>query len=366
MKQLTAPVLLVGTAANTPDIRYATNFVAPDVAVVLHRPDQTILIVSSMEYGRASRQARPCIVESPETLNVPSEQRSNMAHWALAALIKYDVSTVAVNTSFPFGIARHLEASGITLVIDDDSSLKQARMIKSEHEIACIAHAQKAARAAMEAAGQAITEAEPDRNGVLYLSGRLLTSEAVRAIIRRTVIEFGCIDEETIVAGGKSAADPHDTGSGPLKSGEWIVCDIFPRSLETGYWGDMTRTFMNGKTTAKQKWFYEAVETAQDVALASIAPGVTGATVHAKVAMTLAQAGFETGIGSNGIPYGFFHSTGHGVGLEIHEWPRLAPNAGPLRENMVVTVEPGLYYPEIGGVRLEELVVVTANGPKIL
>ena len=366
MKKLTAPVLLVGTASNTPEIRYATGFVAPDSAVVLHRPDQTILVVSSMEYGRASRQAAACTVECPETLGVPREHRSNLAQWANAALVKYGTRTVSVNTAFPIGIARSLEAGGVTIVLDDDSCLKQARMIKSEHEIQCIVHAQQAARAAMQAAGQAIHEAEPDRAGVLHLHGHTLTSEAVRAIIRRTVIEFGCIDEETIVAGGKSAADPHDAGSGPLKSGEWIVCDIFPRSLETGYWGDMTRTFMNGHPTSEQKRLYEAVKAAQEAALASIAPGVTGDAVHAIAADTLKQAGFETGIGTDGIPYGFFHSTGHGVGLEIHEWPRLAPNAGPLRENMVVTIEPGLYYPEIGGVRLEELVVVTAKGPKIL
>lgn len=366
MKKLTAPFLLVGTATDTPEIRYATGFVAPDSTVVIHHPDKTILIVSSMEYGRALRQAGKCTVESPETLRLSHKYHANIAKWALAGLIKYSNRTVSVSTTFPFGVARYLEKNGVTIILDDNSDLKQARAIKSENEIQFIAHAQKAARAAMAAAGEAITKAEPDRSGVLRLHGKTLTSEAVRTIIRRTVIEFGCIDEDTIVAGGKSASDPHDAGSGPLKSGEWIVCDIFPRSLETGYWGDMTRTFMNGQPTTEQKRLYTAVKTAQKSVLAIIAPGVTGDTVHAKAADILKQAGFKTGINADGIPHGFFHSTGHGVGLEIHESPRLAPKAGPLHENMVVTVEPGLYYPDIGGVRIEDLVVVRAEGAEIL
>lgn len=217
MKKSTAPVLLVGTATNTPEIRYATSFVAPDAAAVIHRPEQTVLIVSSMEFGRASRQAVGCTVESPETLGLSPEHRSNVALWILAALTKYNISAVSVSSTFPLGISRSLESKGISLALDDNSCLKQARMIKSAHEIGYITHAQCAARAAMKAAEQAILEAEPSRDGTLRLNGRTLTSEVVRSIIRRTTIEFGCIDEETIVAGGKSAADPHDAGTGPLK-----------------------------------------------------------------------------------------------------------------------------------------------------
>lgn len=358
--------MMLGTTAQTPEIRHATGFVAPDPVVFIHRPGTSILVVSSMEYGRARNQARGCTVESPDTLCVPKAGRGDLSAWVLATLDRHGIRAVRVPPDFPLGIARALEARQVTVAIDPDSPLRQARMIKTEEECRHIRHAQRAARAAMQAAGRAIAAAEPGRGGILRLNGKRLTAEGVRAIIRRTVISFDCIDEGTIVAGGRQAADPHEAGTGPLRAGEWIVCDIFPRSLETGYWGDMTRTFMNGRPTPEQKRMYDAVQAAHDAALARIAPGVSGADVHAAAVETLKRAGYATGRDSEGRPFGFIHSTGHGVGLEIHEAPRLGPKAGILRENMVVTVEPGLYLPDVGGIRIEDLVVIQAARAAIL
>ena len=365
MKKLTASFLITGTASNSPDIRYATGFVAPDSVVAICQPNKTVLVVSAMEYGRALKQSKDCIVESPDTLGLTAEQQRSVAEWTLAALAKHGISTVDVDATFPLGLARTLEASGISLMISGTSFLKQARQVKTEEEIRHIARAQKAARAAMRAVGKAIAEAEPGRGGVLRWQGKTLTSEIARKIVRGVVLEFNCIDEDTIIAGGVQAADPHEGGSGPLRTGEWIVCDIFPRSLDSGYWGDMTRTFMNGKPSGEQKRLYDAVKSAHDKAMAMLIPGVLGSAVHAKAAASLAESGFST-FTKNGVPHGFIHSTGHGVGLEIHEEPRLSPSGGTLLENMVVTVEPGLYYPDLGGVRIEDLVVIRKTGPQVL
>ena len=366
MKKLTVPHLLLGKPVVEPDIRYATGFLAPDDVVVLMLPRKTVLVVSSMECGRARAQAAGCVVETAASLGVPKDGLGKPAAWALAAVQRYAAGRVEVLPRFPVGATRELEAAGVAVSIAAASPAASRRVVKTPQEIVWIARVQKAARAAMRAVGRAIRDAEADAGGRLVWRGRLLTSEAARAIVRAEVLKFGCIDEETIVAGGAQAADPHEQGSGPLRTGEWVVCDIFPRSLETGYWGDMTRTFMHGRPSAWHAALHRAVRQTQRAALAQVRHGACGAAIHAAVQRRFAEAGFETGAGADGLPCGFFHGTGHGVGLEIHEEPRLSPSGGRLVENMVVTVEPGLYYPGRGGVRIEDLVVVGRDGPRVL
>lgn len=366
MKKLTAPHLLLGRPVVEPDIRYATGFSAPDDVAVLLLPRKTVLVVSSMECGRARVQAPGCIVETPASLGVAPARRGQPAAWAVAAAERYAQGGVQVDSSFPLGAARELEAHGIAVALAAESPVARRRVVKTPDEIAKIARVQKAARAAMRAVGKAIREAEADPRGRLVWHGRLLTSEAARAIVRDAVLKHDCIDEETIIAGGAQAADPHERGHGPLMSGDWIVCDIFPRSLETGYWGDMTRTFMHGRPSPWHAALHRAVRVAQRDALASVRHGADGAAIHDAVRRSFDAGGFPTGTDNNGLPFGFIHGTGHGVGLEIHEEPRLSPKGGRLAENMVVTVEPGLYYPGRGGVRIEDLVVVGRDGPRVL
>jgi Xaa-Pro aminopeptidase len=169
----------------------------------------------------------------------------------------------------------------------------------------------------------------------------------------------------TIVAGGPQSADPHERGHGPLRAGQPIVIDIFPQHMETGYWGDITRTVVRGRAPAALRAMYRAVREAQEDALRAVRPGVSGATVHRGVVATFARRGFATGV-VDGKQVGFFHGTGHGVGLQVHEAPSLALAHRRLPRGAVVTVEPGLYYPEIGGVRIEDTVVVTADGCEVL
>ncbi|MCL1909383.1 MAG: Xaa-Pro peptidase family protein [Kiritimatiellaeota bacterium] len=359
------PFLYYGFSGADPDIRSLSGFIAPDPVMFLAAGKKSALLVSMMEYGRACKESNGCAVENPTTLGV--ETGKGMDVWALNALKKRGFGAVEVPPAFPLYIVRALEAAGIKVEINKEGPARERRLVKTESEIANIAATQKAARAAMRVAEHAIKQAEPGRGGVLRFGGKILTSAVLRTLVRAEFVKHNCIDfSDTIVAGGIQACDCHQRGEGPLKTGEFIVCDFFPKSLETGYWGDMTRTFFNGEISAEQRKMHNAVKRAHDAVIKALKPGVTGADMHKIVVETFKKTGFENGTNPDGTPFGFFHGTGHGVGLDIHEGPSLSGSGGPLPENAVVTVEPGLYYQHLGGVRIEDTVVITKNGAKIL
>jgi len=372
MKKLTTlestPFVMLGTSAGIPDLLYATGFDAPDPVAAVRWPDgRVLLLVGGMEFGRARRQSRGCEVGSAESLGLGAAARRTSSALLAEALAARGVGTVCADGAFPFRAVVALERRGIRVHLVEQGPFGGARVVKSPEELRRIRRAQSAARAAERAVGAAIRGAEVGRGGVLLHEGRVLTSERARELVRGVLLARGAMDfEGTIVAGGRQAADPHEAGHGPLRTGEWIVCDIFPRDLRTGYWGDMTRTFLHGRPTREQRRLYDAVAAAQRLALSRVRPGALGSDIHAAVVSFFRDAGWESGTRPDGRAYGFFHGTGHGVGLEIHEEPRLSPSGGALRPGMVVTVEPGLYYPELGGVRIEDTVVVTPSGCEIL
>ena len=360
-KKLTTPALMLGSTENCPDIRHATGLVVPDPLVVLAMGGRLALVVSRLEYGRVRRALPRAKVRTPEMLGLSESALRSYGEWALALLREVAVEKVRVATDFPLAAARVLEAGGVVLETVGAGELRPSRVVKTATEIARITASQRAAVAGILRAEEMIRAAEIGSDGVLHLDGDVLTSERVRAAIRETVVKFGCIDSGTIVAGGAQGADPHETGSGPLRASEFIVVDLFPRHLETGYWGDITRTFMRGVPSSRQRAMYAAVRRAQRAALGMVKAGVKGSAVHRAAAESMAADGFVTEL-HNGLPVGFFHGTGHGVGLELHEAPTLGGSDAKLKAGMVVTVEPGLYYPELGGVRIEDTVVVTKDG----
>lgn len=363
------PFAMAGTPKTVPDLFYATRFDAPDPVCAVAWPDgTTLLVVGSMELGRARREAaESCRVETPDTLRLPKSARASESAALAAALRKEGVRAVSVAGNFPVGAAKALERAGIAVKVVEASPFAEARVTKSPDEIAAIRASQRAARAAERALAAAFRRAEPDARGRLVLDGAPFTSERARSLARAELLARGTMDlEGTIVAGGDQASDPHESGSGPLRTGEAVVADIFPRSLSTGYWGDMTRTHFHGRLPPEVRKMLDAAKEAQKVGMETIRPGVTGAEVHAAVRSVFESRGFRTGRDASGRPYGFIHSTGHGVGLEIHEEPRLSPSGGPLRPGMVVTVEPGLYYPGVGGVRVEDTVLVVPSGCETL
>jgi len=199
-------------------------------------------------------------------------------------------------------------------------------------------------------------------DGVLHHEGEPLTAEAIKREIERALLESGCSEEDTIVAAAEHGADPHDRGSGPIPADALVVVDVFPRSKETKYHGDLTRTFVRGEASETMQTWYEDTRDAMDAAFDAIEPGVTGEAVHDVVCDVYEARGHETLRSNPAAETGFIHGTGHGVGLDVHELPRLAPGGGELEVGNVVTVEPGLYDPAVGGVRIEDLVVVTEDG----
>ncbi|MBP5183183.1 MAG: aminopeptidase P family protein, partial [Lentisphaeria bacterium] len=219
----------------------------------------------------------------------------------------------------------------------------------------------------MGALREMIREAKIGSSGVLELAGKVLTSEDLRRELEGNFKKMGFTANHTIIACGKDASAPHKTGQGPLRAHETIVADIFPRSDGTGYWGDMTRTFVKGKAPKEVKKAFKAVLGASKAVFKVLRAGATGAGVHAVASEYLKEAGFVTGKDANALPCGFFHGLGHGVGLEIHEGPRLSPlNPKKLSAGNVVSVEPGLYYADWGGIRLEDLAVVREEGAEDL
>jgi Xaa-Pro aminopeptidase len=208
----------------------------------------------------------------------------------------------------------------------------------------------------MQQAVQLIASSRP-QGEMLYREGRPLTAEQVRSAIEASLLQDGCEAQDTIVAGGPAGADPHARGTGPLPAHAPIVIDIFPRSKSLRYFADMTRTVLKGEAAPELMEIYEAVRLAQDRGLQAIRAGVSGEEVHAQVSQVFLDLGYPEREGR-----GFMHSTGHGVGLDVHEKPSLSETGGALQVNNVVTVEPGLYYPKVGGVRLEDLVVVKEKG----
>lgn len=365
MKKLTGAVLLVGAPEKMPDLLYATGFSAVDPVVFLQKGRRRILVVPVLEAGRARRQVKKGIqVLTPTDLVRRRSALRRREQWILALLRMTGTRRVTVPGYFPVDLAHRLDRAGHPVRVSP-GPLFPGRTVKSGAEIRRIQRVQRAAVEAMRRAVALIRSARIRPDGRLGLAGGVLTSERVRQEIDAALLARDCIATETIAAGGSQGADPHERGRGPLRAGEPIVIDIFPRSRTDGYWGDLTRTVVRGRAAPEVRRMYRAVLRAQKAALRRIRPGAAFAAVHREAQRVLKAAGFVTAW--NGADSeGFIHNTGHGLGLEIHESPIVAEAPGRCRAGHVVTVEPGLYYRRHGGVRIEDTVVVTARGPRVL
>jgi Xaa-Pro aminopeptidase len=347
--------------------RYLSGFDAPDPFVTLWTPDGVHLLVSSLEYGRARSDADAASVarlaDYDHRERVAEHGRhGGRARTVAAWLDDRDAAAVRVPERFPLGQADRLRDRRVDVETDPDDAVETVRARKTPTEVAHIRTAQRANEAAMDAAADLLRAATPDDEGRLAHDGEVLTSERVKGKVEATLLADGCGLDDTIVACGADAADPHERGSGPLLADEPIIVDIFPRDKATGYHADMTRTFVVGDPGQRIREWHDRTDEARRAALDAIEPGVTGEAVHDAVCDVYEDAGLPTLRADPGAETGFIHSTGHGVGLDVHELPRLAPEGRELRPGHVVTVEPGLYDPAVGGVRIEDLVVVTEDG----
>lgn len=365
MKKLTTPILLVGGAADAADVRYATGFTAPDSFLFLDNGSQRILLVSLLEYGRAVKTARACRVLLPKDLPISKKEQQRVSGCAYGLLKQTGRRAVGVSAMFPIAIVRGLEKKGIRVTVFKGDVYPQ-RSIKTAREIEHIAQAQTAAAGALQAAVQHLRACKIDRAGYVRYHGSKLTSEALRWVIESELLRHTCNPGDTIVASGPASANPHERGSGPIRASTPIILDVFPAHKSSGYFGDITRTVVKGRTPAPLRNMMQAVYAAQSVALKTMHAGVALSTPYRCAEQLFKKRGFVTEF-RGGVARGFIHSLGHGVGLEVHEAPSLSGRAeGRLRAGHVVTVEPGLYYPEIGGVRFEDTVAITATGWKLL
>ena len=372
-----APLLFFGDTYRFPDIYHSIRFLAPDPQIVLEQDGEIFMLTNALEEGRARKQSRATKIENIDAYGA-RELKATMspigdgtATLIERFLVAHGARQVTVPQSFPIALADRLRAKGIDLQVVD--GLEQRRRAKRPDEIEALEATQGATEEAWQLGVDAIARADVRADGALGLDGSVLTAERVRSIVEGALLERGCIAESTIIAPGPQAADPHMIGSGPLHAHEPVVMDIFPQHKETRYFADMTRTVSKGVPAPEIVKMYEIVLRAQDVGIKALRPGITGRAVHELVEDVIFAAGYDTlREGQRHDPKdpttrGFIHGTGHGVGLEIHEAPNIGRSGdSPLAVGDVVTVEPGIYDPAIGGVRLEDMLVITESGSRNL
>ncbi|ELZ43609.1 peptidase M24 [Halorubrum saccharovorum DSM 1137] len=358
---------------------YLSGFTGPDPFLTLYADGEIHVLVGGLEYGRAKKEATADAVERHADYDYEYGGREERNDMYAAFVRDKGVESVSMPPRGPVGTADALRERGVEVAVDADDRIREARAVKTDEEVDAIREAQRANEAAMRAAEELIAgadvagedvpadgeddpadgEIEP---GTLLHDGEPLTSERVTEEIEVTLLRHGCALDQTIVAGGAQAADPHDRGSGALRANEAIIIDIFPRSKATKYNADMTRTFCVGEPSERLREWYDLTERALDAALDAVEPGATGEDVHAAACEVYEDAGEPTFRTDPETETGFIHSTGHGVGLDVHESPRLASGGEELEPGHVITVEPGLYDPDVGGVRIEDIAVVTEEG----
>ena len=352
--------LIVADIEKSADILYASGFRAPDPFIYYRRGDEKGIVLSVLEHDRGVQERHPWV--KVHRLEEFASGGGDTAEVIQALANFLGITEYVVPKDFPLYLADALRGSGLQVACKKDDFFPE-RCYKSSNEVSKITQAMRITEKGMRRACKILAEATVCSSAnTLIWQGTTLTSEIMRSEINIELIRHGAVAESTIVACGAHSAEPHNTGSGPLFAAQPLVIDIFPRMAENGYWGDITRTFVKGRAPEIVKKAFAAVKAARDDSKKLVMAGAIPSDIYGAAVKQLEESGFPTGA-KDGRNYGFFHSLGHGVGLEIHESPRLGPrNQTPLNGGEVLTVEPGVYYPEWGGVRLEDMVVVTANG----
>src|SRR6266480_2244144 len=358
--------LIVATSETDADMLYATKFWAPDPFIFLQRNGKRTLVLSDLEIDRGRKQADAdefvMFSELEREVQGKSKKAPPYEKVLTHFLKKRGVKSVVVPANFALGYAEELASNKIR-VRATNGFFWPEREAKSEKEVEMMCRALRITEQGLKRAIEVLKRSKPGAGKRLRWNGKTLTSETLRAEIDSAILRAGGLPTGTIVAGGDQACDPHERGYGPLYADSLIILDVFPRDGKTGYWGDMTRTVVRGRASEQQRKLWEAVKAGQTLGLKRIKAGVDGMSIHQAITELFERRGFPTEV-RNGRRVGFFHGTGHGLGLEIHEYPRLQKVV--LKAGQCLTVEPGLYYPGIGGARIEDVVIVEKDGCRIL
>ena len=362
-------LLMIADSEHDANMLYAVGLFVPDPFIYLRVRGRCVIVMSDLEIDRARKNAPHCRVISLQAhvkkLREEGVKSPKLSDVANAILRERRCRSVVVPHNFSLGLAEELKKLGIAVKVKRGGYFPK-RERKSPAEVKKVSAALIMAEVGMSEGMQVLRSTKISRDGRLIYRNNPLTSERLRGIIDAAIIQAGGLPANTIVAGGLQACDPHERGFGPLRANEPIIIDIFPRSQKTGYFGDITRTVVRGRASEGVRRLYDLVGRGQKLAFKKIRAGTPTADVHRAVTELFDREGCKTER-RNGRMQGFFHGTGHGLGLEIHEAPRMGPTSlGNLEAGQVVTVEPGLYFPGLGGIRLEDVALVTQNGARNL
>ena len=360
--------LLYADTEHSADMLYFGGVAVPDPFVALAIQGRKVAVVSRLEFARVVKESDFDLVlpleEILRTAGAGLKDRKPDARDVVLHLARqHRLKRFLVPREFPVWLGFALRDAGLEIEVAPGLIFPE-REFKGDAEAAAIREG-NAASAAGFAEVERMLKASTIARGRILFEGHVLTSERLREAIEIACLRRGALAMNTIVAGGDQACDPHCRGSGPLKPNELIIVDIFPRVAATGYHGDMTRTYLKGQASEAQRKLVATVYRAQQEALPKFRAGADGRAIYEGVCRTFAAAGYETKT-AGGLSVGFFHGLGHGLGLEVHEPPRVSAVDATLRVGQVITVEPGLYYPGLGGCRIEDVVRVTAGAPELL
>ena len=346
---------VVYASSRDADMRYLTRFTTSDPFVFFKKPgEKGTIIISQMETGRASRESTAVIMTRAQA-GLPEIMKTEKDPWrATAKMIAGQAGKkILVPPNFPLALAKAL--GNYCSVAVDKGTVLSLRAKKNRSEIRMLKNVQKVTEKAMGLAVSMIHNASVKKD-ILYYDGKPLTSERIKFAMHSLLLEHECSAVDSIVSFGEDTAIPHMTGSGPIPANEPIVIDIFPFEEKTGYYADMTRTVSKGEPSPEIIDMYDALYEAKRIGISKVKAGISGAAVHQSVVDFFKERGYESNT------RGFIHNLGHGVGLQVHELPTVGPSGTALKAGNVITIEPGLYYPGIGGVRLEDIGAVTSRG----
>jgi Xaa-Pro aminopeptidase len=326
-----------------------------------------LTVQSPLEFGRVRRTSRFDSVLRLDDWREKARRKfgpgAGMPEIIVTVARAHGLRAFRVADDFPAGLYLRLSRLGLRLHLAN-GALFPEREIKTDAELKQIREGNRLATVGFGVVEKILAAARIKGRALVH-QGKVVTSESLRFQVETAIREQGGDAKDTIVAGGDQACDPHERGNGPIRPHQLVIVDIFPRVLKSGYFGDMTRTYLKGRASEPQRRLCATVLDAQRAAIRLIREGIDGRDVHELVIHVFTEAGYATTHSAKGSQ-GFIHGTGHGLGLAIHEVPRLSTVKYPLKKGSVVTVEPGLYYPGLGGCRWEDVVQVTSMAPRLL
>jgi Xaa-Pro aminopeptidase len=366
-------VLIYGDTVRSPELRHEVPVAIPDEFLYAETGDRSAVIIHSLEIPRVREEAPQLEIIPIEQLGSDELYSQGKQGWeielelALRACRELGIEQATVPATFPVGHADHLRANGIEVAIDRDL-FDDRRRSKNETELRGIRNAQRACEAALDASRELLRRAEANGAG-LEVDGEALTCERIKRLIEEVFADHEVEGGDMIVSHGPQTAVGHDMGSGQIAPNEPIVFDLYPKDKATGCYADMTRTYVVGEPSDELKEWYRLVKEALDTSTGEVKPGVNGRTLYEQVCDIFHGAGYKTQLNKEPgevLEDGFFHGLGHGVGLEVHELPSLSRTGHDLVPGDVITIEPGLYRSGFGGLRLEDLVLVTKDGYEVI